>query len=371
LALIDQLDRQRVAPTMALLNGEDDLSRSLEPVDCPVIRLGAKSLRGRGMPSAMARLASFWRRHRVDVLQTYFLDSTYFGVPFARLCGIRKVVRVRNNLGYWMTGVHRRLGQVMGRLASVTLTNAEDGKRALMETERLPGDRVIVLENGVDLDRFPMTSRKWGDGGVVRVGAVANLRPVKNIDGLVSAATRIRSAFPHVRFEVAGEGEQRSDLERLIREQNLDSVFTLRGSVAEIPAFLASLDIAVLNSRSEGMSNAMLEYMAAGRAIVATDVGANRHLVSDGVEGSIIRPGDDAELAAAITKLIQDPDLANRMGAAARRKAEQHYSRAAMVERFTRFYEGLREPRRQDRSGARAKSASALPPQVSVAGAGR
>src|SRR5271166_4542336 len=155
LALISSLDRSRVLPFLVLLDGEDAESRSLEPDNCPILRLGLRSLLRPATLSAIVRLRRFWRRQQVDVVQTYFLDSTYFGVPMARLCGIKKVVRVRNNLGYWMTGRHRRLGRWMGRLADVTLTNSEIGKNALIETESLSADRVVVLENGVDLDRFP------------------------------------------------------------------------------------------------------------------------------------------------------------------------------------------------------------------------
>src|SRR5262249_53422248 len=88
LALIRELDRRRVRPSLCLLDGHDAESRALTPDDCPVISLGlTKVLRPRTAVAA-ARLAAFWRRHQVDVVQTYFLDSTYFAVPLARLCGI-------------------------------------------------------------------------------------------------------------------------------------------------------------------------------------------------------------------------------------------------------------------------------------------
>jgi len=341
LALIRELDRTRVEPSLVLLDGEDELSRSLEPADCPVLRLGVRRLVGWRAVAAARRLAAFWRERRPDVLQAYFLDSAYFGVPLARWCGVPRVVRVRNNLGYWLTRKHRLLNRLVGRLVDVTLTNTDAGKQALIDAEGLPPGRVAVLANGVDLARFagfpePDTTRP-----VVRVGCVANLRPVKNIDGLMRAARRVCDRFPHVVFEVAGDGEQRDDLERLHADLRLGDRFLLRGSVADVPGFLRTLDVAALPSHSEGMSNALLEYMAAGRAIVATDVGANSTLIRDGEHGLIVPPGNPATLAVSFERLLADAPLAARLGAAARTRVRAEYSRDAMRQRFEDFYHEL------------------------------
>jgi glycosyltransferase involved in cell wall biosynthesis len=175
----------------------------------------------------------------------------------------------------------------------------------------------------------------------VRIGAVANLRPVKNIDGLIRVAAEICRSDDRVRFDVAGEGDQRPALEREIRRVGIDGRFTLRGSIADVPSFLDSIDIAVLPSQSESMSNALLEYMAAGRAIVATDVGANARLVRDGREGLIVPAGDDVALAAAIRRLLADPNMARRFGAAARERVEREFDLQSMVRRLEAFYESL------------------------------
>ena len=331
LALIRSLDRTRVSPSLVLLDGTDDASRSLEPENCAVLRLGVHSLLRPSTLSAMIRLRRFWRDQNVDILQTYFLDSTYFGVPLARLCGIKKVIRVRNNLGYWMTGRHRRLGHWMGQLADITLTNSETGKTSLVEMERLGAGKVVVLENGVDLDRFPAPIPPLRDPELVRVGIVANLRPVKNIDGLVRAANLLRNSHHRICFEVAGEGEQRSELESLIAEHRLQDSFRLIGAVHDVPAFLARQDIAVLCSHSEGMSNALLEYMASRRAIVATDVGANGRLIENQVHGLVVAPSEDASLASAISWLINHPEEACEMAVNAHSRVDAEYSRSAMV----------------------------------------
>lgn len=341
LALIRTLDRAKIQPTLVLLDGEDDLSRALEPADCPVVRLGVRKLFSGRAVSAARRLRAFWREHRPDVLQTYFLDAAYFGAPLAKLSGIRKVLRVRNNLGYWLTARHRVMGKMVRPFVDATLTNTDAGRDALVSHDGLPAARVAVLENGVDTARFkrfmlPDTSKK-----LVRVGCVANLRPVKNIDGLMRAAKAALAKFPQLTFEVAGDGEQRPELERLHTQLGLGERFTLCGSVSDVPAFLRKLDIAVLPSHSEGMSNALLEYMAAGRAVIATDVGANARLLDGGRCGLLVPSGDEGAIVDAFGALLENPLRAAGYGAAARRRVDAEFSRDAMRKRFEAYYAEL------------------------------
>jgi glycosyltransferase involved in cell wall biosynthesis len=339
-ALIRHLDRTRVEPYLCLLDGADAHSRALEPDACPVLRLGVRSLHHPTTLVKAWQLARFLRRERIDVLQVYFPDSTYLGVPVGRLAGVPYVIRTRNNLGHWMTPTHRWLGRLCNRLVTVTIANCHACREALLADENPAPQSVVVLENGVDLSRFaavpPVRS-----GRLRCVGAVANLRPVKSLDVFVRAAAAVAAAHPDVVFRIAGEGELRPALARQAAELGLADRLTLPGSVRDIPAFLARLDVAVLCSRAEGMSNAVLEYMVAGRAIVATAVGGTVHLIQDGVHGLLVPPGDAARLAQAVDRLLCDPALAARLGAAARRRAQERYGREAMVRRFEAFYGDL------------------------------
>ena len=343
-ALISHLDRARVAPSLVLLDGEDDISRALEPADCPVIRLGVRKLVSRSALRAAGRLRAFWREMQPDVVQTYFQDSSYFGVPVAKAAGVRAVVRVRNNLGYALTRRDRVAGRAIRPLVDRFVTNTGAGRDRIVAGDGYSAERVVVLENGVDTHRFnrfmlPDTTKKR-----VRVGCVANLRPIKNIDGLMRAAKLLLDRHPCLVFEVAGDGEQREELERLHAELGLGDRFIFRGSVADAATFLRTVEVAVLPSHSEGMSNALLEYMAAGRAVVATAVGANPTLIDDGKNGLIVAPNDPAALAGAIGRYLDRPLMAAAFGAAARRKVEAEYSRAAMTRRFEDFFHDLAEP---------------------------
>jgi glycosyltransferase involved in cell wall biosynthesis len=343
LALIRHLDRRRVAPYLVLLRGDRPASRALEPDCCPVLRLGAGGLCRPGTLTRAARFVRFLRREQIDVLQAYFPDSSYFGVPLAWLAGVRHRLRTRNNVGHWLTPLHRALGRALNLFTTGTVANCEAARAALLAAERPCPESVVVLENGVDLGRFldlPLPPMRGPEDGA-RVGAVANLRAVKGLDVLLEAAALLREAHPRATFAVAGEGEQRAELEGTANRAGLYGRFLLPGATSDVPGFLSALDIAVLPSRAEGMPNALLEYMAAGRPIVATAVGATPEMLEDGEHGLLVPPGDAARLAGAIGRLLREPELARRLGAAARRRARERYGREAMVRRFEGFYAAL------------------------------
>ncbi len=340
LALIRMFDRARVAPYLCLLNGEDAVSRSLEPPDCPVLRLGVRSLR---RPQTIARawqLGRFLRRERIDILQIYFPDSTYLGVPVGWLAGVPYILRTRNNLNHWMTPTHRVLGRLLNRLVTATLTNCEASRQAVLADERPAPESVLVMETGVDLTRFEAGAAP-GPAAERRVGVVANLRPVKGLEVFVRAAALVRARHPEVVFEVAGEGEQRPALTGQAAALGLGGRFRLPGTVHDIPTFLAALEVAVLPSLAEGMSNAVLEYMAARRPIVATAVGGTTQLIDDGVHGLLVPPGDATALARGISRLLEDRALAARLATAARRRVENDYSREGRVRSLEAFYRNL------------------------------
>jgi glycosyltransferase involved in cell wall biosynthesis len=342
LALIRRLDRRRFAPSLCLLRGDEPASRALEPDCCPVHRLGVGALARPATLMKLWRFAAWLKAEGIDVVQTYFPDSSYFGIAAAWLAGVPHRIRTRNNVGHWLTPTHRRLGRWLNRATTATIANCAAARAALLAAEGPAPESVVVLENGVDLDRFLAVPRlvDWTPA-VPLLGAVANLRPVKGLDVLVRALAQVRKTHPAAVCRIAGDGESRGDLKRLADALGVSKALQLAGSVEDIATFLGRLDVAVLPSRAEGMSNALLEYMAAGRPIVATAVGANSELIVDGIHGLLVPPDDDAALATAIHRLLVDRQYAQRLGDAARQRAISEYGRASMVKRFEEFYQKL------------------------------
>ena len=241
--MIDGFDRRRVRPYLCLLDGEDALSLPgagglPDPSPGPANLLHLSSIR------KAWTLGRFIRNHRIDVMQTHFPDSTYFGVPAARLAGVPRVVRGRRDLGYWMRPLDRRLGRLTDYLVDATLVNSQNVLDSVLRDERPRPETVVVMENGVDLNRFESIPPLGSVGKFWRSarGGTARQSPRGERPRTVRcAAALVAGSHSDVSFAVAGEGELRPHLERLVRELGMAGSVRFLGSVNDVTEFLGRL----------------------------------------------------------------------------------------------------------------------------------
>jgi glycosyltransferase involved in cell wall biosynthesis len=194
-----------------------------------------------------------------------------------------------------------------------------------------------VIPNKVDAMRFHPCERRVEPRPLVEIGTHGRIKPIKGPDMLLEAMAGLGDGRHRLRLAGPVNDAFGADLrERYHRPGAVEFV----GEPDAIPEFLRSLDLYVLPSRSEGMSMALLEAMATGLPIVATDVGSNRAVLADGEAGLVVAP-DPPAIAAGIDRLLRDPALAARLGRAARRRVEAEFSLDRMVRRFEDFYAGL------------------------------
>jgi glycosyltransferase involved in cell wall biosynthesis len=273
----------------------------------------------------------FLRNEKIEVLQVYFRDSTYFGVLAGKLAGVSRIVLSRRNIGHWMSSLDRILMQICQRLADVTIVNCEACRQSVIEQERARPERVHVIPNGLDLSRFahipPYQTKPNGE--LRRIGVVANLRPVKGIDIFIRAAALVAATFPNVEFLIAGGGDP-TPYRKLAEECGILEKVRFLGPIENIPDFLSQLDVAVLPSRAEGFSNSLLEYMAAGRPIVATDVGGNPTVIAHKSNGLLVPPEDVPSLGDAVLSLIREENSISRFGLASRDIIKRSFSQESV-----------------------------------------
>lgn len=363
--LIERLDRRRVRPSLCILDGRSPLSQSLEPRDCPVLRLELPHLKSLRSFAAAARLGRFLQQQSVDVVQVHHADPTYLAVPVSRWAGVPTLVQTKYDVGYWLRGWDLTMHRFMRRWIDITVANCEACREAAVQQERAPAKQVVVIHNGIALDAFSeVRSLTESDfQSTVHLGMVANLRPIKDPQNLLKALEILvqRGHAVHVHF--AGDGELREALAAEASRRSLNKRVTLHGHIQDVAAFWQQMQIGVLCSRSEGMPHAVLEAMAAGRPMVATRVGGNQELIEEGESGLLVEPGNAVALADALERLVNDPAEACKMAHAARLRVSSHFGLDSMVERFQTFYEGLgrrrghramgRKRRRDERSRER------------------
>jgi glycosyltransferase involved in cell wall biosynthesis len=288
---------------------------------------------------SILRLARALRGRRIRVLHSFDFYSNMLGVPAARLAGVPVVIASQRDLGNLRPPFERRLHNVVLRFAHYLSVNAETVAERVRKAGIAPPRHIVMIRNGVDCGRFSGALDAESPARPITIGTVAVLRPEKGLSCLVQAARDVVERFPAVRFVIWGDGPLRLELEAQVRDLGLAGVVTLAGATPEPEAALRQLHVFVLPSLSEASSNALLEAMASGRAVVATRIGGTPALIEDEVTGLLVPPGDPVELAGAIVRLIKEPELAARLAAQAQRRARTEFGIERMVARFEALYD--------------------------------
>lgn len=331
---IARLDRTAFEPVLVCLRSTEWMDQNRAAIPCRVHVLGFYGFLDASAVHAVRRLAAIVNREQLRVVQTFFYDSlmvcaaaSFLFAQDPELWAWRRDVGLGDEP--WYHALFDRLMPVVHRRFRYVMTNSDHVKEFVIRTWRIPASKIHVIHNGVALrdpsQTVPPVMQRWPHD--VWIGIVANLRPVKRIDRFVRALARVRDEHRVTNFRavVLGEGPEEAALRRLVDNEGLTDRVFFEGSADDVWPYLQKLDVGVLCSDGEGLSNSILEYMAAGLPVVATAVGGNRQLV-DRSNGFLINPEDEAAFAAALSALIKDAALRQSMGARSFEKLTAHYS---------------------------------------------
>jgi len=231
------------------------------------------------------------------------------------------------------------------RLCRMEIGNSQSVIAHLHHEAGLPESWLRLVRGGVDIERFdrakPIQKSELGAEGSDRLLVwVGRLDPVKGLEDLLRALVMIRQRFS-AHLVLVGDGPERSRLEQLITELDLADCVLLMGVRDDVPEILKACDLFVFPSHTEGMPNALLEAMAAGCAIVCTDVPGNRDLITDGETGLTVPARDSNALADAVVKLLGSRDLSDRLGAAASTLAKESFDSKLVMARYLKIYDTI------------------------------
>ncbi len=294
---------------------------------------GLHSLRAR------AALARYLRAERVSLAHSFDFYSNLMMIPAARMAGVPVVVGSLRNLGNLISGRRFAALKMAFRLSDHVMCNSHAAAQRLRDTG-FPERKLSVLPNALPEEAFaetvPVLPRQ---AGVVRIGMIARMNhPVKNHPGFLRVASRLAQKFPQAEFVLVGDGPLRGELELLAGRLGIAQRTKFLGEQRDIPAVLASLDVSVQISRSESLSNVILESMAAGVSVVATNVGGTPEVVREGETGFLVPPDDDDALCGVLETLLGQPELRRRIGNNARLYARDSFSLARVRDCYEDLY---------------------------------
>lgn len=374
--LAQSLDPSSFELHMACLRRAGQFLEDVERLQVPLAEYRIHSLYKPKTFHAQWRFVEYLKRNRIQIVHTYGFYPNVFAIPAARLARTPVVVASIRDLGNLGTPMQERVQKVICRLADCVVVNAEAIRQRLIAAEYTP-EKIAVIRNGIVV---PESGTRPGGPGLRQglglsphgpvIAVLCVLRRLKGIEYFLAAATSVSRRFPEARFlvvgdsvhkedgrEVVGDSGYRKELEDYARRLGLDGRVTFTGFRLDVPELLSEVTVSVLPTLSEGLSNTLLESVAAGVPVVATRVGGNPEVVQDGVTGLLVPPRDAGALADAICQLLADPDLASRFAQAGRRRLAERFSLDRMVNETERLYLTLLEKAGQAAVGSQTAKA--------------
>jgi len=325
--VVTRLDRERFKPIVCCLKQPGVVGDALIARGIPVHH---GILASRFSPAPLPVLVRLMRRERIRIVHTINQPlNTTWGVVAGRLAGLPiQVASVHGMRGLPRKTQRRIVNRVLRPSIDAVIALSAAHREYLVAEEEIDPRKVRVIHNGIDLERFrPDTPLRRADLGLPDdapvVGVVAGLRPEKAHDTFLRAAAVVRDRLPSARFVLIGDGPERERLAGLTGALGLESRVHFLGRRDDVADLLPLLDLSVLPSRSEAFPLAILEAMAAGRPVVASEVGSIPDMVVPEETGLLVPPDDVGRLADAIARLLADPGLARRMGEAGREQVQR------------------------------------------------
>lgn len=344
------LDKNKYDVTIASLEtvgvAPGDLIRT---IGCRFMTWKVKRIYGLSGLTQGLSFYQYLKTNKIKIVMTYHFSSDIWGTWWAALAGVPVIISNRRDIGFWKNQKHINAYQWIDKKVKCIIGNSQAVRQHVIDKEKAAKEKVFVINNGLNVD-YPYgaeraVSLRESLGLSVQdfvIVCVSNLKPVKGHEYLLKALAHLKSEFGHIKLLLIGEDELNGFLQVIVRELEMeeDSVQFL-GKRNDVLELLNVADLCVLPSLSEGLSNALIEYMIAGKAVVATDVGGNKELVDHRSTGLLVTKENVDELKEAIKEMIVDPVKRKEFGFAGQKKVRELFSSQRMVKEYEQLFERL------------------------------
>jgi L-malate glycosyltransferase len=337
------LDRSRFEPHVASYGNHGMRYEELRAAGIPLLHLPVSAPVSRAGLAAAILLGRYIRKHGIRVLHAYDVTCV-LGVPVARSLGLPAVISSQLSYRTLMDRGTRLLSRMMDPLSDAVLVNCEAIRRHMIEDEGVPAARVELCYNGVDTTRFYPAEAPRPEavaGASTVIGTVCALRPEKSLTLLQEAFARIGGQNRKMRLLIVGSGPELPKLEVNAARLGIAAASVFIPAAMDVAGWMRAIDIFVLPSYSEAFSNALLEAMACGCAVVGSRVGGTPELTGNDERGLLFPSGDAAGLAARLSQLVEDPPLRRELAGRAARFARENLTIEIAARRTGEIYEKL------------------------------
>lgn len=354
--LINNMDARKFNHTVICLSHYSEFRDRIQRPDVKVVALNKKPGQD---PRTLVELWKILRELRPDIVHTRNFGTLDCAIV-AQLAGVRH--RIHGQHGFSMDDVggiawkRRILRRICHLFVNRHVALSDESKNWLHRSFGVSESRICQIYNGVDVDKFvPVRDEsdralRQGIAGVDQfvIGTVERLDPVKDPMNLARAFAMLvnepSGMGENFRLLIVGDGSLHQDLIRFLAAEGCEGKYKITGTVNNVDAYLRCMDVFVMPSKIEGISNTILEAMASGLPVIATDVGGNSELVDDASSGFLVPAESPDKIAARVREYYKDPELRRRHGLNARQRAETTFSLQSMVAGYANLYLSLLDP---------------------------
>jgi glycosyltransferase involved in cell wall biosynthesis len=336
------LDRRRFEPHVGCFHADGLRGEELRAAGVPIVELPVRSFRGPSAVHGAVLLGRYLRRHGIPLVHTFDVPMNVFGVPAARFWSTPFVLSSQRAHRHLTPGPTRHLLRLTDRMVDAIVVNSESVARELTEEDRTPASLLRLCYNGIDTRVFRRQQCERPEplrGASLVIGTLCALRPEKNLPMLLAAFARVRGKG--IKLAIVGSGPEQPKLTEEACRLGIAGDCWFEPSTAEVPRWLSAMDVFVLPSDSEALSNSLMEAMACGCCAAASRVGGNPELIHHLETGLLFRAGDVDDLTACLTRLIADEELRTSLAAAGTARMHREFSLEASAARMAEIYESV------------------------------
>ncbi len=351
LKILKNLDKKRFKASLIALKNTDWLNKNKNVFECPVFAFDY-NIYQHGNPKnllVIPKVIYQLKKLKPHIVICFYKISYIIGVLCASWAGARNIISTRRDYGLWLDGKSEIFLRIANRFVKEIVTNSENVRQLTSKKEKYPLYKISVIYNGIEFnDPLPKKEKKIDirkklgiSPNQKLIGIVAGLRPMKRHETFLKAAGAILQKRQDVDFLVIGDGPRRQELENLSKELQISPHVHFLGWNEDVNDLLLQLDIGINCSANEGLSNAIMEYMAQGIPCVVSSAGGNPELIKDGFNGFLFALGDWKQLANKVQILLDNKELGQQFAQHSKEIIYSKFSVAKMISQYENYFETI------------------------------
>jgi glycosyltransferase involved in cell wall biosynthesis len=344
------LRRDQFVPHVGCFRPNGLRSRDLQEAGVPILHLPVHSFKSPVLLQAASQFHAYVRKHQIQVVHSFDAPTNLFSVPIGRTAGLAVISSQRGHrdlTSRW----NKRCLRVTDRLADAVVVNCQAMRQYMMEEEGVPEPKLRLCYNGIDVECYQRQPMPAFSSGRPVIGTVCALRPEKGLDTLISAFAEVRDLGSLL---IVGSGPQEAELRALASRLGLEGHCHFEPATSRVAEWLSRIDIFVLPSRSEALSNALMEAMACSCCPVATAVGGNPELIDHQHNGVLFPVDDVSQLSAQLRRLLSDSTLRQRLATAASETIRSKFTFPQAAAAMREIYDSVLNAKQKKRHSAKA-----------------